>query len=423
MGVDIYIWNLHVGALVKTQQGIAFQYDPKFKKLGLNLSPLTLPINGKEIYVNEPQWKATEGIPGLIYDSLPDRFGTNLLKLYFSEKGLTENDIDVFAKLQYIGTRGMGALEYRPAIEVEKKMETISFQEIEKISLLSTKGKEALHTNLKEKNALLEILHIGTSAGGARAKALIAINTKTGEIKSGQLFWGSEYEYFLLKIDGANQDNLSEPSGYGRLEFTYYQMAVECGIHMQPCSLYNGIHFLTKRFDRDENGEKIHVHSLCGMLGLDYNQVGQYSYEQYFMAARKLGLGLDSLEEIFRRMVFNVIAHNCDDHTKNFSFRMDKTGQWSLSPAYDLCYSYNSSNEWVNGHNMTVNGKRTQITYSDLMEVGKKFNIKKRNKIVDHIQSVLENFETFAQNNQVNDDLISEVKKNRPSKNVTGVKL
>ncbi|MGQ0828212.1 MAG: type II toxin-antitoxin system HipA family toxin [Bacteroidota bacterium] len=414
MGIKVYIWDKYVGALVKTSQGVAFQYDPEFKKLNLNISPIHLPIEGKEIYINETDWKETGGIPGVIYDSLPDRFGTDLLKTYFIEKGLTEKDIDVFAKLQYIGSRGMGALEYRPADKIEQTDEVISLEEIEKISILGTEGKAALKTNLKNKKALLQILHIGTSAGGARAKALIAINKKNGIIRSGQLYHGSDYDYYLIKIDGANKKKLAEPSGFGRLEYTYSQMAKDCEIHMTDCSLYKNIHFLTKRFDRDKNGDKIHIHSLCGILGLDYNKIGEYSYEQYFMTARRLGLGINSIEEIFKRMVFNVLAHNCDDHTKNFSFMMDQNGQWSLSPAFDICYSYDRSNEWVNGHNMRVNNKRVGITHTDLMLVGEKFNIKRRKEIFKKIKSVIDKFEIYAKENDVKKELISEVEKNRP---------
>lgn len=414
MGIEIFIWNKRVGALVKTPEGIAFQYDPEFIKLGIDLSPINLPLEGKNVFINEADWKATEGIPGLIYDSLPDKFGNDLLRTYFTDKGLTENDIDVFSKLQYIGTRGVGALEFSPASEIEQTEDIISLEAIEKISMLSTKGKEALKTNLEDKNALLQILHIGTSAGGARAKALIAINKENGNIKSGQLPLGADYDYFLIKIDGANETNLGEPSGFGRLEYTYSQMAKDCEIQMTECSLYKDLHFLTKRFDRDAHGEKLHIHSLCGLLGLDYHQVGHYSYEHYFMAARKLGLGQDVMEEVFRRMVFNVLVHNCDDHTKNFSFMMDQKGNWSLSPAFDLCYSYDNSNEWVNGHNMRVNGKRTEINYDDLIEVGKKFNIKKRKKIVENIKKVVDDFPEYAHKIKVKQSLIDEVEKNRP---------
>ncbi len=419
MGIEIFIWNKRVGVLVKTPEGIAFQYDPEFKKLGLDLSPINLSLEGKNIFINEADWKDTEGIPGLIYDSLPDKFGNDLLRTYFTDKGLTKNDIDVFSKLEYIGTRGMGALEFSPASEIEQTEDVISLEEIEKISMLSTKGKEALKTNLEDKNALLQILHIGTSAGGARAKALIAINKENGNIKSGQLPLGADYEYFLIKIDGANETELGEPSGFGRLEYTYSQMAKDCEIQMSDCSLYKDLHFLTKRFDRDENGEKIHIHSLCGLLGLDYHKVGNYSYEHYFMAARKLGLGQDAMEEVFRRMVFNVLVHNCDDHTKNFSFMMDQQGNWSLSPAFDLCYSYDNSNEWVNGHNMRVNGKRTKISYEDLMEVGKKFNIKKRKIIFENIKKVVDKFPEYANKIKVKQALIEEVEKNRPRIEVT----
>ena len=414
MGMEVFIWGMRVGVLVRLSDGIAFQYDPEFKKSGLDLSPITLPLEGKEIYKNEPNWKATERIPGLLYDSLPDAFGNDLLETYFNDKGLTEKDIDVFAKLQYIGKRGMGALEFKPAAEIKQTEATISLEEIEKISVLSTEGKKALKTNLKAKDALLQVLHIGTSAGGARAKALIAIHKQNGQIKSGQLPLGSDYDYCIIKIDGANKKELGEPSGYGRLEYTYYQMAVDCGIAMMKSHLYADVHFLTQRFDRDHKGEKIHIHSLCGLLGLDYHNVGSYSYEQYFMVARKLGLGQDALEEMFRRMVFNVLAHNCDDHTKNFSFQMNRRGVWSLSPAFDLCYSYDSANDWVNGHNITINNKRKQITYSDLMVVGEKFNIKRRKKIFEKVKSIMDSFPSYAKKNKVSLRLRKEVEKNRP---------
>ncbi|MCK5821037.1 MAG: type II toxin-antitoxin system HipA family toxin [Bacteroidales bacterium] len=419
MGIEVFIWNQYVGALVKTSEGIGFQYNPAFIKSGLELSPINLPLNGKEVFFNEAEWKATEGIPGFIYDSLPDRFGTNLLYTYFAEKGLTENDIDVFTKLQYIGSRGMGAIEFKPATETEQIDDIISLEEIEKISELGTKGKEALNTNLKDKEALLQIIHIGTSAGGARAKALIAINKENGDIKSGQIPLEKDFEHYLIKIDGANEKNLAEPSGYGRLEYTYSQMAIDCGIQMTECALYNNVHFLTRRFDRDHQDNKIHIHSLCGLLAFDYNQIGKYSYEQYFMAARKLGLGQDAMEEIFRRMTFNVLAHNCDDHTKNFSFMMDRKGTWSLSPAFDLCYSYDSSNKWVDGHNMRINNKRSDIQIADLLTVGEKFNVKKRKSIIELIISVVDRFQQYADTNQVKKDLIVEVEKNRPRLKLT----
>lgn len=414
MGIEVYIWGHYVGALVQSDQGIAFQYHPEFKKSDLNISPVYLPLNGKDVYLNEPEWKATQGIPGVIYDSLPDTFGNNLLEVYFFNKGLTKNDIDVFSKLQYIGARGMGALEYKPATDVEQWDRVISMQEIQEIAMLAARERTDFHANLKDKKSLLQILHIGTSAGGARAKALIAINKATGDIRSGQMDWGEDYDPCLMKIDGANAKELGEPGGYGRLEYTYYQMATACGIQMSECWLHNGVYFVTKRFDRLDNGEKLHAHSLCGLLSMDYQQVGQYSYEHYFTAARRLGLGYDSLEEIFRRMVFNVLAHNCDDHTKNFLFLMNQDGRWSLSPAFDVCYSYDRSNEWVNGHNMRVNGKRTGITFEDLMIVGKKFNIRKREMIIREMAEIIDRFKDYADKNNVDVALIEEVEKNRP---------
>jgi len=415
MGIKVYIWDKFVGALVETTSGIAFEYDRDFIKTKLELSPIMMPLNGKKVYINEANWKNTNGIPGFINDSLPDSFGENLLTAYFKDKGLTEKDINVFSKLQYIGSRGMGALEYKPSMDVDVTKDAISMEDIEKVSMLALKGKESLNTNLKDKNALLQIIHVGSSAGGARAKAFIAINKKTGEIKSGQLFLGNEYDYYLIKIDGANKSKLNEPTGYGRLEYTYYQMAVDCGIVMSKSTLYDNTHFMTKRFDRDENGDKIHIHSLCGLMSLDYNAIGSYSYEQYIMTARRIGLGMDSLEEIYKRMVFNVLMRNCDDHTKNFSFKMNRQGEWSLSPAFDLCYSYNSSNAWVNGHNMTINGKRKNITIEDMLLIGERFNIKKRDKLIERVKEVASQFVDYAKSNDVPKSLIQEVKSNLPS--------
>jgi len=414
MTIQVSIWGRSVGVLAKTEQGMVFSYDPDFKRSGLEISPFNLPLDGKDIYLNERIWQETAGVPGVFYDSLPDRFGNNLLQSYLEEKGYTSNEIDVFVKLQYVQQRGMGALEYFPGIGVQDYKDKITLDEIKQISDLGTKQKEVLRTDIKSKESLLQILHIGTSAGGARAKALIAINKTTGEIRSGQLNWGSDYGYFLLKVDGANQDQLNEPSGYGRLEFTYCQMATACGIDMMPSSLFQKDHFMTKRFDRTDSGEKVHLHSLCGLLGLDYNAVGTYSYDHYFMAARKLGLQADTMEEIYRRMVFNVLAKNCDDHTKNFAFLMDQSGEWHLSPAYDLCYSYNSGNEWVRGHNMKINGKRDDITAQDLDVIGKRYNLKRRRTIFNQVKSVIDDFRNYANQNGVKLELINEVEKSRP---------
>ena len=412
--LEITLYGYTVGVLSQTPQGVAFEYYPEFKRSGLDISPMQLPLNGKQVFINEPDWRFTNGIPGVFNDSLPDRFGNNLLAAHFLSQGLREADIDIFDKLQYVGTRGMGGLEYHPGLDTEPLTRAISLEEIEKISQLGTLSKEKLKTHIESDGSLLDIIEIGTSAGGARAKALISIHDQTGEIRSGQIEQPEGYKYYLIKIDGANEGTLNEPSGYGRLEYAYYQMVKDCGINMSHSELYQGTHFMTQRFDRTVKGEKIHVHSLCGIAGLDYNNVGGYSYENYFMVARQLGLGINSFEEMYRRMVFNVLAQNCDDHTKNFSFMMMPSGEWKLSPAFDMCYSYNSSNEWVNGHNMRVNGKRTKIDVDDLFEIGRKFNVSKRKQIIDKVASVVNQFVSFAEENGVTAKLRDEVEQNRP---------
>lgn len=412
--LEIKLYGHTLGVLSQTLQGVAFEYYPEFKRSGLDLSPLQLPLDGKQVFVSEPEWRNTNGLPGVFNDSLPDRFGNNLLAAHFLSKGRLESDIDVFDKLQYVGTRGMGAIEYHPGIDTEPLTRAISLEEIEQVSKLGTASKEKLQTHIDSDHSLLDIIEIGTSAGGARAKALIAINEENGEIRSGQIPQPEAFTYYLIKIDGANEGTLSEPSGYGRLEYAYYQMVRDSGIDMAPSKLYADTHFLTQRFDRTTTGEKIHVHSLCGIAGLDYHNVGGYSYENYFMVARQLGLGIDSFEEMFRRMVFNVLAHNCDDHTKNFSFMMLPSGEWKLSPAFDMSYSYKSSNEWVNGHNMRVNGKRTAITTEDLLAIGRKFNVSKRKRILQDVNEVVNRFAEYAEENKVKAGLIEDVELHRP---------
>jgi serine/threonine-protein kinase HipA len=319
--------------------------------------------------------------------------------------------------LCFIGTRGIGALEFEPAVLKESKR-TFS---VEIDSLVATAQKmldqrETFTTNLNkdEEQAVLEILKIGTSAGGARPKALIAWNEKTGEVKSGQTKAPKGFEHWLIKLDGVSDVQLGSSHGYGRVEMAYYNMAKACGIDMMPSRLLeeNGrAHFMTKRFDREGGEVKHHVQTFCAMKHFDYNLVNSFSYEQLFQCMRELKLTYADAEQMFRRMVFNVIARNCDDHTKNFSFILRQGGKWELSPAYDLCHAYRPKSEWVSQHALSINGKRKDITKADLLVIGESIRCKKASEIVDEINDTVNQWKRFADEEKVNPTLRDEIDK------------
>jgi serine/threonine-protein kinase HipA len=343
-----------------------------------------------------------KGLPGLLADVLPDRYGNELINLWLAQQGRPQNSMNPVEMLCFIGTRGMGALEFEPASEVERKT-TFS---VELDSLVATARKmltqkEAFVTNLQkeESKAILEILRIGTSAGGARPKAVIAFNEKTNEVRSGQTNAPAGFEHWLIKLDGVSDVQLGASKGYGRVEMAYYNMALACGIEMMPSRLLeeNGrAHFMTKRFDREGGSVKHHIQTFCAMKHFDYNLVTSFSYEQLFQTLWELNLPYPDSEQLFRRMVFNVLARNCDDHTKNFSFRFKKDGQWELAPAYDMCHAYQPGHRWVSQHALSINGKRTDITRADLLAIGKTIKYKKAGETIDAISHTISQWKTFA---------------------------
>jgi serine/threonine-protein kinase HipA len=354
------------------------------------------------------------GLPGLLVDSLPDRFGNVLIDAWLARSGRMPESFNAVERLCYTGSRGMGALEYAPAtrlaapgasrIEVDKLVELAS-----EILTHRNNLQGWLHQEGKE-TALQDILRVGTSAGGARAKAVIAWNPKTNEVRSGQVKAGSGFEYWLLKFDGVsgNKDKeLEDPKGYGAIEHAYCRMAVDAGITMSPCRLFeeNGRrHFMTKRFDRLDGGGKLHMLSLCGMAHYDFNQAGAYGYEQALQVIRRLELPMAATLEQFRRMVFNIVARNQDDHVKNIAFLMDRSGNWSLSPAFDMTYSYQPSGKWTSSHQMTMNGKRSGFTLEDFKACANSASMKRgrAETIVDEVRDIVARWRDYADESRVN---------------------
>jgi len=365
----VNIWNKRVGAVSwNAETGLAtFQYDKGFLKTGLELSPINMPINQGERIFDFPEHRENitfKGLPGLLADVLPDKYGNALINAWLARNGRPTNSLNPVETLCFIGERGMGALEFEPVQPKLRNTSTkIELSNLIEIAEKILSGRKDFTTKLSEdeEKALFEILKIGSSAGGARAKALIAYNEQTGEVRSGQASAPKGYEHWLIKFDGVSDSQFGASIGYGRVEMAYYKMAIAAGIDMMECRLLeeNGrAHFMTKRFDRGQGKDKIHVQTYCAMRHYDFNEVNLYSYEELFETMRMLGLDYPQAQEMYRRMVFNVMSRNCDDHTKNFAFMMNKSGDWSMSPAYDICHAYRPGSDWVSQHALSLNGKR-----------------------------------------------------------------
>ena len=414
---EIKIWGELIGAVLwdEASRLASFQFDKKFLTKKWDLSPIKMPLsNGNRIYSFPellPSKDSTEntfqGLPGLLADSLPDKYGNQLIDAWLAEQGRAPGSMNPVEKLCFIGTRGMGALEFQPA-QFKKATNTFNI-EVDSLVELSKKilnQREAFNTNISndEKETLNHILKVGTSAGGMRAKAIIAFNEKTEEVRSGQTRVPKGFEHWIIKLDGVNEEQLGDPVGYGRIEMAYSLMAKDCEIEMTKCRLLeeNGrAHFMTKRFDREGSDIKHHMQTFCAMQHYDYNQVQSYSYEQLFQTMRMLRLDYPNAEQMFRRMVFNVIANNCDDHTKNFAFRLKKGGLWELAPAYDVSYSYDPKSSWVSQHALSVAGKRKNISKNDMLAVAKSINIKKANQIINQINDVVKKWPNYAEQTNV----------------------
>jgi serine/threonine-protein kinase HipA len=419
----VNIWNKRAGAVswdADSRLGY-FEYALSFAVSNWEIAPLKMPLArtaGQVFSFTELRDNNTfKGLPGLLADVLPDKYGNALINAWLARNGRPADSLNPVELLCYIGKRGMGALEFEPvepkAADSSTKIELDNLIHIAQ-EILS--GRQQFNTSFSagEEKALVDILKIGTSAGGARAKAVIAFNPATKEIRSGQAAAPKGFSHWLLKFDGVEDSQLGNAKGYGRVEMAYHLMAVEAGIDMTECRLLEEnerAHFMTRRFDREDNGSKLHVQSFCGMAHYDFNDILAYSYEQLFETMRAMLLPYGDAEQLYRRMVFNVMARNCDDHTKNFAFVMDQSGTWKLAPAYDLCHAYRPGSIWVSQHSLSINGKRQNITRDDLLVVAKKMNIKKAPAIINQVKEAVGRWNDFATETNVYEELKDAVDK------------
>jgi len=423
----VKIWGETVGVVRwdESQQLAFFEYERNFISKGWDLSPLKMPIsNGARIYSFPELRKGKndttdtfKGLPALLSDSLPDKYGNQLINIWLTQQGRPGNSMNPVEQLCFIGTRGMGALEFETALFKDgKRASTLEMSSLVDIAQRMLNQREFFQTNLNndEEKAVVEILKIGTSAGGARPKALIAYNLQNGIVKSGQGNVPEGFEHWLIKLDGVSDAQFGESTGWGRVEFAYYLMAKACGIEMTDCRLLEEnrhAHFMTRRFDREGN-VKHQIQTLCAIQHYNYNEMFAYSYEQVFQTMRLLRLDYHEAEQMFRRMVFNVLATNCDDHTKNFSFRLKKGERWQLAPAYDICFAYDPTNIWVSQQALSINGKRRNILKEDFMTIMKANNIKKGEEIIEEINQTVCHWDDYAKQAKVDEKHLIHIQSN-----------
>lgn len=378
---EVRMWGREIGAVSVDGPGkvATFEYTPAFMRSGIEVAPIMMPLSGRIYSFPDLPKESFHGLPGMLADALPDKFGNAVIDAWLAAQGRLPQDIDAVERLCYTGTRGIGALEFKPAqgpqSRASKPLKIDALVELATDVLTNRQNLQASFADPNKEHALREILRVGASAGGARAKAVIAWNPATNEVRSGQVKAPAGFEYWLLKFDGVanNKDrDLADPQGFGAIEYAYSLMAKAAGIRMAECRLFeeNGRrHFMTRRFDRLNDGGKLHMQSLGAIAHFDFNDPLAHSYEQALTVIRRLNLPMDDIEEQFRRMVFNIVARNQDDHVKNIAFLMDKQGQWSLSPAFDVMYAYNPSGSWTANHQMSLAGKRDGFTLDDLRTV------------------------------------------------------
>lgn len=397
---QVHLWEHKVGNVYWNEDhGFAsFEYEPEFINTGIQVAPLMMPLREQVFSFPALPQGTFLGLPGMLAESLPDAFGRELLDAWLGlQKREKANPVE---RLCFQGKRSMGALEFVPSHE--RNLETTNSIEIE--SLVNVAGialanKESLVTNFSNpQEALLDIIRVGTSAGGQRAKAVIAYNDETGEVRSGQCEVPEGFGYWLIKLDGVTNKILGDPEHYGEIEYVHYLMAKAAGINMTECRLmreHDRAHFMTRRFDRTPHG-KLHMQTLCGIAHYDFNMPHAYSYEQAFGIMRRLRLTYPEAEEFYRRMVFNVVARNQDDHTKNTSFLMNRKGEWRLSPAYDMSWAYNPRGGWTSSHQMSINNKYDNITREDLLQVAHEMNVKRAENIIDQVVEAVSQWPKLA---------------------------
>ncbi len=373
----VKLWGTTIGyvAMDSGERFARFEYDPGFERFGIEPAPLMMPVQSRRIYqFPDLHPRSFHGMPGLIANSLPDKYGQRLIDIWLAQTGRKPADFNAVDRLCYTGTRGMGALEFEPSAGPDKdEGKLLAIEDLTELASMAFASKQALDAKFTEadgKQALLDILKVGTSAGGARAKAVIAFNPETKQVRSGQLHLPAGFEHWLIKFDGVKFSGdwgIADPSGYGLLEYSYYLLAKECGINMMESRIFSESgrnHFMTRRFDRDTDGGKKFVQTFGALAHYDYYESGYHSYEQLFMVMKRLHIAKRAFEEQFRRVVFNIVGCNQDDHVKNVAFMMDRNGQWDLSPAYDLVHSEGS--EFTRNHQLSINGKTNNFDRSDL---------------------------------------------------------
>lgn len=400
--VEVRIWDQRVGAVALDPKlgYYAFEYAPRFLSSGIELAPKAMPVSRAQepfVFTDLPE-RSYQRLPALLADALPDEFGNTLIDAWLATKGVPKERITPLDRLAYMGRRGVGALEFKPVRGPRFQTSTaIEMSQLVESARRAVRGD--LGTDSEAEAALRQIIQVGTSAGGARAKAAIAWNPSTREIRAGQFEVEEGFEHWILKFDGMGKDSeLGSPSHYGRIEYAYSQMARRAGIRISDCRLleeHGRAHFMTRRFDREKN-RKHHLQSLCALSHLDFKQKASHDYSQYFQAIRDLRLGPEALEEAFRRMALNVMARNCDDHTKNFSFVLPQGGPWQLAPAYDLSYAYNPSGEWTYQHLLSVNGKFKDITREDLLVLADRFVVGTASRLLKDVRDAVKAWPEFA---------------------------
>jgi len=419
---SVVLWGREVAAVswLKEDGYAVFQYDPDFAASGIELSPLVMPLSPDPYSFPALPERTFKGLPGLLADALPDRYGDRLINTWLAEKGRTPESFNPVERLCYVGQRGMGALEFKPVDGgLGRKPSTVEVSNLVQLANLVLDEKRSLEGVLDGANdlaAIDDILRVGTSAGGARAKAILAWNPNTDEFRHGQIDAGEGFEHWLMKFDGIdnNRDKEEpEPAGFGLVEYAYHLMAKDAGVEMMPCRLHHEegrSHFMTRRFDRPlpeiGHSRKLHMQSLCALRHYDFNDPSGYSYEQAILTIRQLGLGVTALEQQFVRTAFNIVARNQDDHVKNIAFLMDQDGVWSLSPAFDVMYSYNPRGQWSGRHQMSLNGKRDQFEHEDIITFAETASIKPRKakELLHRIIDAVSDWPSYAEKAGVNGD-------------------
>jgi serine/threonine-protein kinase HipA len=419
----VTLWGSRIAAVsIETGERYAtFQYDPAFVRSGIEVAPVMMPLRAQPYSFPGLPQDAFSGLPGLLADSLPDRWGTALVNAWLASQGREQSSFDVVQRLCYVGTRGVGALEFQPSHEptvaAGADLQVDALVRLASEVLAEREGFVAELSENPDEQAMKAILAIGSSAGGARPKAFIAYNNATGQVRSGQVEVGQGFRHWLLKFDGvarAGDHGLADPQGWGAVEYAYSKMARAAGVEMTECRLleeHGRRHFMTRRFDRPEDGSKLHMQTVGALEHVSYNEPGTYSYEQVMLLIRRLGLGTLVVEQQFRRMIFNVVARNQDDHVKNIAFLMDRQGAWSLAPAYDVIWAWKPGNPWLDSHQMSINGKRDDFTVADLRAVAAVAGLKRgrADAILAEIVDVVAGWIEIADEVQVDEQMAEQI--------------